>query len=216
MVRRILLVAAAVMVPATASAQNFGVAARAGSMGVGGEASLAFGRLIVRGGYGVIPVEFEGTYSDIDYTIEPTSPLMNVGVDYHLSQRMRIGGGLLMVNEPTTLNGEFEGSVTIGNDTYEDEEVGALVGELDHGGAAPYVIIGFGRQNAPGLRFFLDLGAAFMKEATFDLTATGVAASQPQFQADLERERLDAEEAAKDYLRVLPIISLGVRFGFGG
>ncbi|HSJ08550.1 MAG TPA: hypothetical protein VK928_01525 [Longimicrobiales bacterium] len=214
--RKILLVAAALAVPMSASSQSIGIAARAGSLGLGGEAAVGFGSIVLRGGFGVIPIEFNRTYSDIDYSLKPTSPIMNIGVDFYPGGGgLRFGAGMMLLSEPTVLDGEFDGTVRIGNNTYTDSEVLALHGELDHGGAAPYVLVGFGRHTATGFGIFLDLGAGFLKEAAFTLDATGAVTQSDQFRADLEVERADAEQKAKDYLKIFPIASIGIRFGLG-
>jgi hypothetical protein len=217
MLRKVLVatVSLALALPAGTSAQTIGIGVRAGTLGLGGEVSVRLlDNLAVRGGIGAIPLEHSNTFSDIDYTIKPTSPLANLGVDFHPGAGgFRIGGGLLFIPNNTTLDGEYSGTVRIGNNTYSDAEVGALRGELDHGAMAPYVNAGFGRTVAPGVGFFVDLGAAFLAEPGLTLTASGQASEREEFQQDLERERQRAEEDARKYLRVLPIISIGVRFG---
>ena len=216
MMRKLLAVALlAGVLPAAASAQGIGVGARIGTLGVGGEIAVGLSsRFEVRGGFGVLPVEISRTYSDVEYTIEPTSPLANIGVDFYpLGTSLRIGAGMLFLSEPTTLGGEFTGTVEIGDRTYTGSEVGTLSGELDHGSRAPYAIVGFGSHTGRGIGLFLDLGAAFMSDPVLRLEATGPVADDPQFQADLERERAEAEEDAKDFLKVLPIASIGIRIG---
>ncbi|HUF50697.1 MAG TPA: hypothetical protein VMN60_07690 [Longimicrobiales bacterium] len=216
MMRKFLIAAVAVLVvPIAAPAQSLGVSARAGSLGIGGELSLGLtGRLAVRGGIGVLPFEVNRSYSDVDYTIEPTSPLANVGIDFYPGLGgLHIGGGLLLVSQPTTLTGEYTGTVDIGGRTYTGAEVGTLTGELDHGSSAPYLLLGFGRHTGAGFGFFADLGAAFMKDPALTLEASGPAANNQQFQDDLERERAEAEADAKEFLKILPILSLGVRIG---
>ena len=216
MMRRILAVTlTAGLLPAGVSAQGIGVGARAGTLGVGGEIAVgATSSLTIRGGFGVLPVEFSRTYSDVDYTSEPTSPIANAGIDFFPGGgNLRIGVGMLFLSEPTTLGGEYTGTVNIGGQTYTGSEIGTLTGELDHGSSAPYAIVGFGRHTGRGVGVFLDLGAAFMKDPTLTLTATGPIASDPTFQANLEREEAEAQEAAQDYLKILPIVSVGVRIG---
>jgi hypothetical protein len=218
MMRKMLAVAAVTgLLPAAAVAQGFGVGvgARAGTLGIGAEAAFApTGSFALRGGIGILPVEFSRTYSDVDYTSEPTSPIANIGVDFYPGGgSLRLGAGMLFLSEPTTLGGEYTGSVNIGGQTYQGSQVGTLSGELDHGSTAPYAIVGWGRHTGSGIGLFLDLGAAFMSDPTLELTATGPIANDATFQANLEREEDEAEEAAQDYLKILPIVSIGVRIG---
>jgi hypothetical protein len=216
MMRKALLVAAAaVVLPHALAAQTIGVGVRASTFGVGGEVSLRLMNNIgIRGGFGVFPSDYTGDIDDVQYTVEPTSPLMNVGVDFYPGRGgLRVGGGLLLISKETSLTGEYTGTVDIGGRTYTGSEVGSLTGLLDHGTSAPYVNIGFGRTTARGIGLFLDLGAAFMSEPGLTLTASGPAAGRPEFQADLERERQKAQEDARKYLKVLPLVSIGLKFG---
>jgi hypothetical protein len=216
MMRKLLAVAlTAGLLPAAASAQGIGVGARAGTLGVGGEVAVGLtSKFAIRGGFGVLPVEFSRTYSDVEYTVEPTSPLANIGVDFYpLGTSLRIGAGMLFLSQPTKLGGEFTGTVEIGDQTYTGDDVGTLSGELDHGSSAPYAIIGFGSHTGRGIGIFLDLGAAFMTDPALRLEASGPIADDPQFEQNLERERAAAEEGAKDFLKILPIASIGIRIG---
>lgn len=201
--------------PLGAAAQSLGIGARAGTLGLGAEVSARLTNNIgVRGGIGVIPVQPSGSFGDVDFTIDPASPLANIGIDFYPGAGgFRLGGGLLFITENTTMEAEYTGTVEIGGRTYTGSEVGELTGALDHGGMAPYVNIGFGRTTRRGVGLFLDLGAAFLPEQSVALTASGAAANDPQFQEDLERQRQQSEDDANTYLRVLPIISIGLRFG---
>jgi hypothetical protein len=201
--------------PTGAHAQTFGIGARVGTLGLGGEASVrVMDNLSVRGGFGVIPLEYDGTLSDAEYRFRPSSPFVNVGVDFFpMAGGFRIGGGLLFTPEPTTLEGETSGMVAIGGRMYTGSEVGTLTGTLDHGAVAPYVTIGFGRTTARGLGLFLDLGAAYLGEPGVTFSADGSAADDPQFRADLQRHAEEAQEAAGGYLRILPVLSIGLRYG---
>lgn len=226
MMRRAVFVLAApvlvlvALLPAASSAQGIGIAARAGTLGLGGEVAVGVsGMLQVRGGAGWFPVDFEDEYSDLEYRIEPTSPLANVGVDlFPFGRGFRIGGGLLFISEDTRLQGIYTGQVEVGGGTYDGSQAGTLRASVNHGGTAPYAVIGFGRGTGSGLGFFLDLGAAFLNDAKVDLTADGPLAQDPgqagqTFRANLEIERREAEEDLNEYHRFLPIVSVGFRIG---
>lgn len=220
MMRKAVLVLAALLLPAAASAQGVGVAGRVGTLGLGGEVAVGVGSMLqVRGGAGWFPVDFEDEYSDLEYSIEPTSPLTNVGVDlFPFGSGFRIGGGLLFISDDTRLQGIYTGEVDVGGGTYDGSLVGTLRAGVDHGGTAPYAVIGFGRGTGSGFGFFLDLGAAFLNDAKVDLTADGpLAQDQGQagqtFRANLEIERQEAEDDLNEYHRFLPIVSVGFRIG---
>lgn len=214
MLRRLVVTAVlTVLLPAAATAQSINVSARAGTLGVGGELGLNLtSKLALRAGAGIIPIDLEATYSDLEYSVKPASPLLNAGFDFYPGLGgLRIGGGVLLVSKPTELEGTYTGTYQIGESTYTGTT--QLFGEMDHGSAAPYVVIGTGHATGRGMGFFLDLGLGFLKEPALTLTASGDATQHPDFEENLERERAAAEQAAKDYLRVLPIFSIGFRFG---
>jgi hypothetical protein len=213
MMRKVLVAAALGLLLPVAAAAQVAVGVRAGTLGLGGEASLALmPRLGLRGGIGLIPVEYSRDFGDVNYTVQLTSPLANAGIDlFPGAGGFRLGVGLLFFTKSTVLDAEHTGTVDIGDRTYQGSEVGTLTGDLDHGSMAPYGLIGWGGRSARGLSFFLDLGAAYMEEPNLTLTASGPAANSQQFRDDLERERQRAEEDARKYLRVWPILSLGLR-----
>src|SRR5690606_25148795 len=139
MLRKTLIAASAVimLVPASVSAQTIGVgvAARAGSLGFGGEVAVNVSRYFgVRGGIGAMPLSYTGDVEDVRYRIESASPISNVGVDFYPGFfDLRLGGGLMFISNPTTFDARYTGSVTINGEPYSDADVGELTGDLDHG-----------------------------------------------------------------------------------
>jgi hypothetical protein len=218
MLRRVLIAAAMLVVPISVSAQSIGVgiAARAGSLGFGGEAAVNVTRYLgVRAGIGALPLSYRGEVEDIMYDIRSTSPMKNIGVDFYPGLfDVRLGGGLLFISKPTTFNARYSGTVMINGQEYSDEDVGDLVGRIDHGGAAPYAIIGLGRQTNKGIGIFFDLGAAFLEEQRFRYTVTGALEDDPTFQQELAAEAQQVEDEVNRYVKVYPILSAGIKFGF--
>lgn len=209
----------AVALPATASGQ-ISVGARAGTLGLGGEVSVGLGRMLaVRGGIGVVPYEFESEFSDIEYTVSFPDRIWNVGVDlYPFGGGFRISGGVL--NRP-----KFEIEAT----GQQQAEVGGrtYTGDIDIQGSfsneretAPYATIGFGRATGRGFGIYLDVGAAMTGDAVLELTGTCKETTTgndcPGFQADLERERAQAETDINDLgtvVKLHPIFQIGIRIG---
>jgi hypothetical protein len=219
MLRKVLTAATAavLLVPAVASAQHIGVgvAARAGSLGFGGEVAVSVSRYFgVRGGIGALPLSYTGEVEDVNYHIESTSPISNIGVDFYPGFfDVRLGGGLMFINNPTTFDARYSGDIEINGETYSDAEVGALTGELDHGSTAPYVVLGLGRQTNRGLGIFLDLGAAFLDEQRMAYSTTGSLSGNPDFEANLAAEASEIEDEVNRYVKVYPILSVGIRYG---
>lgn len=201
----------------SASGQAIGVAARAGTLGLGAEAALGLGnRLVVRGGLGLMPLEVDGTVDDIDLTFELPRTWSNVGVDVYLSDIVRIGGGFLFKPHDVTLTATPTVPQDIGGEEFTPEQIGALLGSLDSGGRAPYALIGFGKHTSSGIGLSLDLGAAFFQETRVTLDAEGGTLSDdPAFQDRLDAEARNFEEDLPTYIDIWPILNLGLRIGVG-
>lgn len=208
--------AAVACTPSLASAQ-LGIAARAGTLGIGGEVALDLSdRLVVRGGLGVTTLDVSTTFDGVRVDLELPDSWYNVGLDLYLSRAFRIGGGLLIRPDDPTLTGAFEEPIDIGGRPFTPEEIGTLTGVLSSDDRAPYVLVGFGRHTASGIGLSLDVGAAFTGDPSVSLSAEGGTFSdEAELDARLEQESRNFEDDMKTYLRIWPILSLGVRLGFG-
>ena len=211
------LIQSATATPRTVDAQGFGVAPRAGTLGLGADVALELGsRVVARGGVGVLPFEFTGTFDDIEMTLELPSTWYNVGVDLYLTNVLRVGGGILFKSEDPTLSATPTAPLEVGNQTFTPDEIGTLTGTLDSGRQAPYVLIGFGKHTR-GIGLTLDLGVAFQKETRVTLDASGgTLFDDPDFRNELEAEARNFEDDLPTYIDLWPILSLGVRIGLGG
>lgn len=196
---------------------QLGIAARAGTLGIGGEVALGLSdRVVVRGGMGVTTLEVSTTFDGVRVDLELPESWYNVGLDLYLNSAFRIGGGLLIRPDDPTLTGAFEEPVDIGGRAFTPEEIGTLTGVLSSDDRAPYVLVGLGRHTASGIGLSLDVGAAFTGEPSVSLNAEGGTFSdEPELESRLEQESRNFEDDMKTYLRIWPILSLGVRLGFG-
>lgn len=202
------------LVPVTASGQVVGVfvGPQISGLGIGASAHAKFTQFSVSGEFGIIPINsFDLESDDIEYEIDT-----------------KMGGGLLMANFHPGVAGlafgagvliggynasgdaiELEGEVEIGDGQYQAVELGTLAGNLDFGGPAPAIMLG---RRSGG--FNIGVGVAFTGSPKFRLDVTGAIADDPQFQADLEVERKNAQEELNK-LPVLPMFRLGWQFGLG-
>lgn len=208
-------------VPAAVSAQGLGIAARAGTLGVGAEIALGLtDAFVIRGGLGLTPLEPSLTIDDIDFTLTLPETWFNVGADLYLGGSFRIGGGMLFKADDFSIVGEITGSTTIeiGDERYDATQVSQLRGTLDSEKQAPYVLIGFGKHTSSGIGLFLDLGAAFLGDSNVILTATGDPAvvNSPEFQAELRKQETNIEDDFASYIKIWPIVNIGLRIGVGG
>jgi len=207
------MLVAAVLLPSAGRAQSFGLAGRAGSLGVGGEVNLDLNRFIgVRGGVGSIPMQPTGTFSDVEYTVKPPSSLQNVGVDlYPLGGHFRLSGGFLFKHD-IALEGVSHASYEINGVSYSAAEAGTLTASFTYSSTAPYATLGFsGRGRGFGLSF--DVGAASLGQPTVALAASGSMRDNAIFQQNLRQDQADMQDKANKYMKILPIVSLGIRFG---
>lgn len=217
----------AVALPSTALGQ-IGIGGRVGTLGLGGEVSVGLGsRLAVRGGFGVLPSDVSGTFSDIDYTINPPSNVWNVGVDlYPFGGGFRLSAGMLN-RKRYDIDARKTGTTTIGNQQYSGDI--HLAGFLSNAKeTAPYASIGFGRTTSRGIGLFLDLGAAQMGDPSITFTTatctvtSGPGAGQPcpnqngkTFQQSAQEEADKAEADVGTYLKWHPILQIGLKIGLG-
>ncbi|NGX17636.1 hypothetical protein [Wenzhouxiangella sp. XN24] len=195
----------------TAAAESFALGAKAGTTGLGVEASWAvLERVNLRAGYYTFDygtdLEEEGVEYDGDLRLRNAA----LFADWHpFAGRFRITvGGIDTGNE---FRGSAEDSLDIGENTY-DAAVDATVG---WSGFAPYLGVGFGNAVGAGhWSFSMDLGVMFTGSP--DVTLNGTVNDptlEAQFQDDLalEQERVQAElDDAKYY----PVLSLGVAYRF--
>ena len=226
----VLGLAALILVPTGLSAQRLGVAARAGTIGVGVEGSVELAdRLVVRGGIGLLPFEVDPASlwdlgEGISATLELPDKWYNIGVDFYLGSSLRLGGGMLFKPDDPTITGTLTGSasIDIGGQTYTVEDVTGITGKFVSNDRAPYALIGFGKHTSSGIGLFLDLGVALLGEPDVQLTATGnsslINSADPtsDFQTRLRIEEQSLEDRAGTYLKYWPILNLGLRVGIGG
>ncbi|NNF11679.1 MAG: hypothetical protein HKN72_00535 [Gemmatimonadetes bacterium] len=202
--------------PASAAGQ-LGVAARAGTLGIGGEVALAFtDRIVVRGGAGRTSYLVTTTFDGVRMEVDLPESWYNAGLDLYLNGVFRIGGGVLFKPDDASMVGRLEGSVDIGGQTFTPQEVGTLTGTIVSKDRAPYVLVGLGKHTAAGFGLSLDIGAAFTGEPRVTLEAEGgTYPDQAELDSRLDQEAMDFEGDMKTYLKIWPIVSLGLRLGIG-
>ncbi len=206
--------------PGTAIAQGFGFGARVGTLGAGAEAAIGLSsHLVVRGGIGLLPLERSATISGIPFTLTLPKTWYNIGVDLYIAGPVRIGAGMLFKPDDPVVDATIDPGrqVGIGDTTYTAQAVFKLHGILDSQNQAPYVLLGFGKHTASGIGLFLDLGVAFLGDPAVSLSASGdpTIVNDPRFQTELRREETNVQNDAGTYLKLWPVLSLGVRVGTG-
>jgi len=225
----VLTTAALLTLPGAVEAQGIGIAARAGTLGIGAEGALGLtDKFVIRGGVGLMPLEIKNPSfwepgADVDATLELPKTWMNIGADFYLGGGFRIGGGMLFKPDNPTLTGSLTGtaSIDIGGTTYTATDVAEVVGTLNSKKQAPYALIGFGKHTSTGIGLFLDLGVAMLGDANVTLEATEGTATNPSsplygpLQSRLRDEEQKIEDDFGQYLKFWPIINIGLKLGIG-
>jgi hypothetical protein len=202
--------------PPVVSAQAFAVGARAGTLGLGGEVALGLSDVIVlRGGLGAFPFDYEGEFDGEDYTVTFPSSIWTAGADLYLGGGgIRLMGGIMGKSDNIEMVSILTGTTEIGGTIYDAS--GTVTGVLEQADIAPFVGLGFGKHTSGGFGFFLDLGVAFSGEPEINMSATGEIASIPGIEDDLQQEADQIEEDLGSFVQYWPIVSLGFKIPLGG
>jgi hypothetical protein len=93
--------------------------------------------------------------------------------------------------------------------------VGVLKGNVKWDDIAPYFGIGWGNavDSSGRFGFTIDIGVAYTRAASVDLTANGTLSADPAFRAALARERRDIEKELGSF-KYYPVLSAGLYFRF--
>jgi len=191
---------------------GIGVAGHVGTMGIGVDVAVSAAPGVgLRVGGNIIPVEIDGTFSDVDFTVAFQSPQYTAMVDLYPFGGFRLSGGLRYSSSNIELTGDVTQTVDLGGTNYS---LDSLVGVISTPDVSPYVGIGFGNPAGSRFGFFLDLGVAYQGEPEFEVAAFGNATTLPGFSTDLEEERATIEDELGTYFKFYPVISLGFSIGF--
>ncbi len=199
------------MTPSATAQRLFSLGPQVGGMGVGAAAMVKLGGFLsVSGEFGVLPLNnIDLTESDIDYTVDPNIRGVVLSINWHpLRNNFMLGVGMMFGGY--ALHGESEslsGTVAVGDDVYTVDDVGTLIGDFTLEGPGPVFSLGW-----RGNGFNFGLGVALIGATEVSLEATGRLNEDPQFLADLERERKQLENDLD--FPFVPFLRLGWQFGF--
>ncbi len=104
------------------------------------------------------------------------------------------------------------GSITIGDRTYATTAADGLYVAITFPKTKPYVGIGWGHQTGSGFRFSADIGATIGK-ATVSAVARGALATQPDIQANIDKELAELRDGVGK-IKAIPQISVGIGYSF--
>jgi hypothetical protein len=200
---------------ASPAAGQWSVGPQVGGMGVGGSVTrttlLGFASLSVE--YTFAPVGTTNlSLEGIRYTLEPSVSGGLAMVNLHpFRSGFSVGAGYLIGGyQADAMTPSDEGAYVLDGKTYTTDQYGTLSGRMELKGPVPAVMVGW-----RGAGFNFGVGVA-LTEPLVDLTANGSRASEPEFQAALEQERMDLQSTLQvDILGLqgIPLIRLGWELG---
>jgi len=201
------------------SAQSISLGVKVGTLGPGAEAAIALSDFLgIRFGANYLPLEYEGTFDDVDYDVDLTLRSVSALIDVHpFKGAFRISGGVVYNGNELESEATPTSPIEIGDVTYltPATQVGTLKGEVDFDDIAPYLGLGwdtsFGKEGAFG--FIADLGVMYQGSPEVELTANGTLAGNPAFQAELAKEEKNIQDDLDDF-KFYPVISVGFSYRF--
>lgn len=201
--------------PTLKADSNFGLGAKAGTLGIGVEATWrALPWVDVRAGFNRYDYDDNGTQAGIPYdaTLALDTYYATANLRFPLSP-FRLTGGLFSNGNELLLTSTAEGTYEIGGIDFDAADVGTLESVTSFSGTAPYLGIGYDFTILGQVGLNLDLGVLWQGDPEVSLVADGALASDPIFQSALESERQELDDEISDY-KAWPVISLGFVVNF--
>lgn len=210
------LVTAFAVMPLTAQAGLY-VGGRAGTLGLGLEASkLITPKLAVRGAIYRYSREFDRQESDVEFTVDLKFDGYTGLVDFFPSGgSFHLTGGIMAAPAEIDGVGQPTGdSYTFNGVTYTAAQVGTVNGTVRWEKTMPYAGLGWGTPASKrgGLTFLLDFGVGIGKP-TVGLTASSAVPGSTLAQ-DVEAERQQIQADVNKYLKLYPVVNLGLAIRF--
>lgn len=195
--------------------QDFGAGIKAGTLGLGIEASWQPLRYLdVRLGANAYEFADDGDVAGIDYDGELSLESFYVTANIHFDNSpMRVTAGFYSnANELLLINDEMVDQ-EIGGVIYPGAGIGTLSSTTTFEDGSPYLGIGYDFTISGKFGMNVDFGVLWQGDPLVTLTADGTLSGDPGFQADLEVERQEIEDDLSEF-KVWPVLSLGFVYNF--
>lgn len=194
---------------------DFWLGAKAGTLGLGIEASWRpVPYLDVRAGANGLSVDRDGSEAGIDYRGEADLRTVFATANFRVPlSPFRMTAGIFYNGNEMTMVSKDTSTYQIGSQTYTADEVGTLRANATFDEWAPYAGIGFDFRVFDTVGMHIDAGVLHQGDPNVTMNSDGSAASDPQFQQQLEEERVEFQESVDDY-EFYPVISIGFSFNF--
>ncbi|QNN65574.1 hypothetical protein H9L12_03055 [Sphingomonas rhizophila] len=212
------LVVLGLAAPAAAqeSSGGFSAGVTGGTLGIGPEVGYRMSdNFGVRGNVTFLGISRNVDSDDISYDGDLKLKSGGVMVDVHpFGGGFRLSAGARVNRNRVKLVAKPTDDVEVGDETYTPEEVGTLSGTVKANKLAPTLTLGWGGGLSRGLKVGIEAGGMFQGSPTVkDLRATGLLASDPDFQASLRREEEEVEDDI-DKFKIYPIVQLSIGYRF--
>lgn len=194
---------------------DFGIGLKAGTLGVGIEASWhALPYLDFRLGGNTFEFDDNGIQGGIPYDATFTLESFYATGNLHFPvSPMRVTVGLYGNGNELLMINNDGADLNIGGITFPGAGIGTLTSVTSFGSSSPYFGIGFDFTLAGKLGLNLDVGLLWQGEPEVGLEADGSLAQDPLFRAALEAERRQLEDEVSDF-KAWPVLSIGVVYKF--
>ena len=205
------------LLPGAAFASDIGVDAHAGTLGFGGELNYSINSYFTaRVDFNRYNHTYNATKEQIAYDFNLHLQTAGVLVDLHpFAGTFRITAGYFNNKNAILAVAVPESSYTINGNTYSNTQVSSLSGEISFKSGVPYVGLGWSTLGTTsiGLGIEFDVGALLQGSPTVQLSATGTATSNAQFQSDLAAEQSKFQNDLNSF-KAYPVVSLGLAYRF--
>ena len=210
------VIALALLTAGYANAGDFGIGARAGTLGLGLEATWQpLPYLDLRLGANAYDYDYDGPQAGIDYdgTLAFENFYATGSFHFPMSPMRVTAGAYSNSNEIQLINSDLD-DLEIGGITYPGAGIGTLTSTSSFESTAPYLGIGFDFSLAGKVGLNLDLGVLWQGDPEVTLEASGPLGQDPLFQQiALEAERLELADDLSNF-KAWPVVSLGFFYTF--
>lgn len=197
--------------------ERHALAVKVGLLGVGIEYAYSpVERWAVRFGLNGAQTGFEAEESGIDYDVNHVFDSAVLAVDFYPSgDRVRVSAGMLHNDNRLDVESRSRGTIDIGGNVYDADEIGVLSGRVDFDDRAPFVGVGWDASRRPGRRvgWAVDIGVLRQGDPRVELAASGPITALPGFAADLAREEAELADSLDRY-DLLPFATFAVVIRF--
>jgi hypothetical protein len=189
---------------------------KAGTLGIGADISRSIIPRVLnfRTGASFFPYSTDFDVKGINYNAEFKLGAVPIAVDvFPFKNWFRIGGGVLInLNEVTGTGKSVNGTIDIGDTTYNLSDLVRVNGKVKFNRVAPYFGFGFNNpiKTKGHLGFFVDLGMIYHGSPAAVITT---AQSLPGLQQDIDKQIQETNNDIKDF-KIFPVIQMGLSYKF--